>query len=82
MNIPENLKIMGVSPYIFWAIVGCVFALAVFLFYINRNGMTVRLPLFLMFSSFLGVFPGGGKCAPADGLCAQPGLPGDRGLSL
>ena len=58
MNIPENLKIMGVSPYIFWAIVGCVFALAVFLYYIKRNGMTVRLPLFLMFSSFLGVFPG------------------------
>lgn len=58
MNIPDNLKFMGVSPYIFWAIIGCVFALAVFLFHIKRNGMTPRLPLFLIFSSFLGASPG------------------------
>ena len=58
MVIPQNIKFAGVSPYVFWAAVGVVLAAAMFLCFIKRRGMSLRLPMFLLFSSFLGMITG------------------------
>ena len=51
MYISQNIKFLGVSPYIFWAAVGVVLAAAVFLGLIKKDGMKLHLPFFLLVSS-------------------------------
>lgn len=58
MNISQNIGFLGVSPYIFWAAIGAGLAVAVFLRLIKIGGMGLRLPLFLLASSFLGMITG------------------------
>lgn len=58
MNISQNIKFLGVSPYIFWAAVGAVLSATVFLRLIKKDGMGLRLPFFLLISSFLGMVTG------------------------
>lgn len=58
MYISQNIKFLGVSPYIFWAAVGLVLAAALFLGLIKKDGMKLRLPFFLLVSSFLGMITG------------------------
>ena len=58
MKIADDLKFLGISPYIFWVIVGSFFATAMFLYLIKKDGINLHLPLFLLASSFLGMITG------------------------
>lgn len=58
MIISENIRFFGITPYLFWALLGCFAALDIFSYFVIKEGMKLKLPLFLFFSSFLGMITG------------------------
>lgn len=58
MIISTDLTFFGLSPYIFWCIIGCFAVILAYSFFVIRGGFALKLPFFMLFSSFLGMVTG------------------------